>query len=390
MKIIQIPANADYGGLPLHVLTLARGLRERGHQVEILSMSDGPMIKKFETDGFPVAIAPALGRKINANPLTWLRAGRFVRDTVAQRHPDLVHSHGPRAHLFAGLALRGNSFVPLVSTAHGSFTQFVLGHEQEFGGIHKRLRRLKYNSMDRLTGHLADRFIAVSEATGRDLIEHAGIPASKVKIVYNGIEEQNFAEQQLQELRQQLGCRPDSRLVVFVGRLAYHKGAGLFADAAAAVAQRLPDTRFVMVGEGPMEAELQRRSGATPLAERLIIAGRRADAVAIIAAADLFALPSLSEGLPLTLLEAAMCGRAVVASNTGGIPEIVRNGETGLLAPPGEARVLADIMEKLLANEEERETMGAAARQLWERRFRAEKMVKRVEELYIHTINSPI
>lgn len=381
MKIIQITANAGYGGMPLHVLTLARGLRQRGHQVQILSMSEGLMVRKFAADGFPVTVAPALGRKMDLNPLTWLRAERFVRDTVARSRPDIVHSHGPRAHLFAGLALRGDNSVPLVSTAHGSFTQFALGHEQEFGDLRKRLRLLKYESMEKLTGHLADRFIAVSEATRRDLIELAGVPAAKVEVVYNGVEEQNFVEQQLQELRLRLECRPGDQLVVFAGRLAYHKGAGFFTVAAGTVTKP-PNVRFVIVGEGPMETEIRRRAARPPLAGRLTLTGRREDAVAIIAAADLFVLPSLSEGLPLTLLEAAMCGRAVVASNTGGIPEIVKNGETGLLTPPGDAAALAGAIESLLADPAGWERMGVAARKLWEREFTADVMVDRTEELY--------
>lgn len=381
MKIIQITANAGYGGMPLHVLTLARGLRQRGHQVQILSMSEGPMVRKFAADGFPVAVAPALGRKMDLNPLTWLRAERFVRDSVARSRPDIVHSHGPRAHLFAGLALRGNSSAPLVSTAHGSFAQFALGHEREFGDLHKRLRLLKYESMERLTGHLADRFIAVSEATRRDLIELAGVPAAKVEVVYNGVEEQNFVEKQLQELRLRLECRPGDQLVVFAGRLAYHKGAGFFTVAAETLTKP-PNVRFVIVGEGPMETEIRRRAARPPLAGRLTLTGRREDAVAIIASADLFVLPSLSEGLPLTLLEAAMCGRAVVASNTGGMPEIVKNGETGLLVPPGDATALAESIVSLLSDQREREKMGAAARQLWERKFTADVMVDKLEKTY--------
>ncbi len=386
MKIIQMPANAGYGGMPLHVLTLARGLIMRGHEVEILSMSDGPMIEKYKADGLAVTVVPGLGRRMGGNPLAWLRAEKFVRDVIASRKPDIVHSHGPRAHLFAALALRGNSRVPLVATAHGSFSQFALGHELEFGSLHKCLRKLKYKSMDRLTGRFADRFIAVSEAGRRDLIEGAGVPALKVELIHNGIEEQKIDPAQSQDLRREFGCQTGDKLTVFVGRLAYHKGAGFFADAAGEVSRRLPNTRFVMVGEGPMETELRRRSEVVPLAERLIIAGRREDAVAVIAAADLFVLPSLSEGLPLTLLEAAMGGRAMVASDVGGIPEIVRDGETGLLTPPGDKRALTGAIKRLLINKAEREGMGTAARHLWSREFIADKMVDRLEELYANIL----
>ncbi len=382
MKIIQMPANAGYGGMPLHVLALARGLVKRGHEVEILSMSDGPMIERYEAVGLPVSVVPALGRKMSTNPLTWFRVVRFLRDTISVSRPDIVHSHGPRAHIFAGLALRGAGGVPLVATAHGSFTQFALGHEQEFSLFRSRLRKLEYRGADWLTGRLADRFVAVSEANRHDLVEGAGAPPRKVVVVHNGIEEQRVDEAQWLQIRREFDCDPSDKLVVFVGRLAFHKGVSYLMEAATVVAGSMPDARFVVVGEGPMEAELRRMAGRSPLAGRLFFAGRRSDAVDIIAAADLFVLPSLSEGLPLTLLEAAMCGRSMVATDVGGAADVVRENETGVLVPPRDAAALAAAMEQLLADTAGREGMGTAARRLWQREFTAELMVNKMEKIY--------
>ncbi len=370
------------GGAPLHVLTLSRNLAARGHQVEILSMGSGPMVGRYRQAGLEVTVVPGLGQRVRHHPRVFIHAARFVHTAMEAIRPELIHVHGPRAGFFIELSLREKRGVPLVATAHGSFTQFALGHEEEFSRSRGWLRQFEYRGVDWMTGRLADRFVAVSEATSRGLIERAGVPPRKVMVIHNGIEERQVGEARRRELRRQFGCRPGTKLVAFVGRLAFHKGVGFFVDAAEAVIRRLPNTRFVMVGEGPMEAELNRRAKKPPLTGGLSIAGQRDDAVAIIAAADLFVLPSLSEGLPLTLLEAAMCGRAMVATDVGGVSEVVREGETGLLVPPRDAVALALAMERLLENEAIRVGMGAAARLLWRQEFTAEKMVDRMERLY--------
>lgn len=386
MKIMQVPANAGYAGMPLHVLALARGLAERGHDVEVLSMSDGPTAGKFEAAGLRVTTVPALGRKMNRNLLTILKAERFVRDTIASSRPDIVHSHGPRAHLFSGLALR-RSNMPLVATAHGSFTQFTLGHENEFGYLRRHARELEYMGMDWLTGRLADRFVAVSEATRHDLVNGAHVPPSKVTVIHNGIEEQLVSEERKSAVRLEFGLSQSQKLVLYVGRLAFHKGVRYLTEAAETLAAQVPEARFVLVGEGPMEDELMRRAERSPLAGKVSLTGRRTDAVEIIAASDLFVLPSLSEGLPLTLIEAAMCGKAMVAARTGGVPDLVREGETGLLVPPHDPLALARAIRQLLADDAARERMGAAARSLWENVFSLDKMIDRMEVLYKNLVD---
>jgi len=106
LKILQIPTYAVYGGLSLHVLTLAKGLKARGHEVTVLSMCDGPLIPEFKNAEIPVSAVPYLGQKARRNPLSGARViyhvGRFIKETA----PDIVHTHGPRAHFFAGIASR--------------------------------------------------------------------------------------------------------------------------------------------------------------------------------------------------------------------------------------------------------------------------------------------
>jgi len=382
MKILQVAANTGYGGMPFHVLTLAKGLKERGHEVSLLSLDEGPLLDEFVRAGIPVTSMPFLGRRAGRDPLTLLRSAGMVRKTIRGNNPDIVHTHGPRAHFFVDMAQLFTNGPAVVSSVHGSYSQFVSGNRGEFGYAASALKKIQYGGIDKLTARRSAMLIAVCEATRRELIQSLKIAPDKVRVVSNGIEERRVEPQAVEALRREFGCGDDEKLVAYVGRIAYHKGTELLAEAAEIVAAGMSEARFVVVGEGPMVEGLRLRTARGPLAGRFIIAGSRSDAVDVIAASDLLILPSLSEGLPLTLLEAAMTGTAMVASNTGGIPEVVIDGETGVLVPVGDSRRLAGAIERLLADDQERERMGTAARLLWEHRFTVPRMIDAMEEIY--------
>ncbi|MHB9111511.1 MAG: glycosyltransferase family 4 protein [Thermoleophilia bacterium] len=383
MKILQVAANSGYGGMPFHVLTLSKGLKERGHEVELLSLDEGPLLDEFIRAGIPVTSVPFLGRRTRRDPVTLLKSAGLVRKTIHGKNPDIVHTHGPRAHFFVDMAQLFTNGPAVVSSVHGSYSQFISGNRGEFGYAASTLKKMQYGGIDKFTARRSAMIIAVCEATRRELIQSLKIAPDKVRVVSNGIEERRVEPQAVEALRREFGCGDNEKLVAYVGRIAFHKGTGLLAEAAEIVAADMPEARFVAVGEGPMVEGLRSRTAAGPLAGRFIVAGRRRDAVDVIAASDLLILPSLSEGLPLTLLEAAMTGTAMVASDTGGIPEIVIEGETGLLVPVGDRRRLAAAIERLLADDQERVSMGAAARRLWERRFTVPRMIDGVEEIYL-------
>ncbi|MCL4473125.1 MAG: glycosyltransferase family 4 protein [Actinobacteria bacterium] len=390
LKILQVAANTRLGGLPLHVLTLSRALRDRGHEVEILSMDSGPLIARFEQEGFRVATITQLGAKAKRDPLLALKVKREVGRRIEAAAPDIVHSHGPRAHFFSSLAVRGirggheqgRAGCALACSVHGSVSQFTIGNSGSFNGMKSRMRRLQYGGIDRLAQRYSRRMVAVCQATADELINELGIDPAKVVVVRNGIDDRSPGSVPPAELRRSLGFEESDRVAVYVGRLAFHKGAPDFIKAAEIVARELPQARFLVVGDGPMEAELRRQASQGPLAGKAVFTGMREDAVDLVAAADLFVLPSLSEGLPLTLLEAAMLGKAMLATSVGGIPEIVKPGETGELTPLRNPVLLAREMASLLADDAGRGRMGRAARQLWEREFTVEAMTDGMEAVY--------
>ncbi|GBE57312.1 alpha-D-kanosaminyltransferase [bacterium BMS3Abin01] len=382
MKIINVIANARQGGMPEHVLTLSRELKQRGHQVQVLSMTAGPMVQALERAGINTVTVPRLSHRMGKNPLLAVKVTRITRGLLQHMDPDIIHTHGPRAHILAGRASRYPGGHSLVATVHGSYRQFMAGNGGEFSRVTRRLKQLQYLGIDRYTAGIADRVIAVSDATRDDLVKGAGVPADKVCVIHNGVARQQVSDEEIAAVRGGLGLGDARKLVAYVGRMAFHKGAGDLVSAAAAVARQAPGARMVMVGEGPLSDELKEGVAAEGLRDRVMFTGHREDAVSIIAASDLFVLPSLSEGLALTLLEAAMTSTAMIATDVGGNPDVVRPGETGLLVPPRDPEALAAAIVDLLRDDSRRAEMGAAARRLWEREFTVGRMVDSIEALY--------
>jgi glycosyltransferase involved in cell wall biosynthesis len=180
----------------------------------------------------------------------------------------------------------------------------------------------------------------------------------------------------------EFGFPEDARLVVNVANLVPKKGHGYLLAAARQVIERDARARFLLVGAGPLARQLADDARRAGLDGRLVFAGFRPDAAALVSAADVFVLSSTHEGLPIALLEAMALGRAVVATRVGGVPEVVTHGETGLLVEPGDADALARETLALLGDDARRQTLGRQARQQAVGRHGMAEMVKAVERVY--------
>jgi glycosyltransferase involved in cell wall biosynthesis len=199
-------------------------------------------------------------------------------------------------------------------------------------------------------------------------------------LVYNGIDvdEMSAARQERQDARRELGLGPDDRAVISVGRLSREKDYATLLRALAA----LPGPRLFLVGHGPARGELEALAAELGLGQRVAFLGERNDVPRLLAACDLFALSSLTEGISMALLEAMAGGLPVAATAVGGTPELVIPGETGLLAPPGDPAALAQAMGALLGDVERAKALGAAGATRVAERFSLEAMAKAYAELY--------
>jgi glycosyltransferase involved in cell wall biosynthesis len=228
-----------------------------------------------------------------------------------------------------------------------------------------------------------DQYIAVSNAVAQQLSNSFGIPSDKVKVVYNCIPFAQFDRPGNHALKKTLSQGTERPLVLTVARLDEQKGHKFLLEAI----RQVPEGIFVLAGDGPKRAALETQALDLGIADRVLFLGHRPDIPDLLASCDLFVLPSLYEGLPLSILEAMAAGKAVVATAVGGTPEAVLDGITGLLVPPGSPEALANAIRKVLSHLELACKMGSAGKARIREEFSVETMVNDVYQTYEDLLN---
>ncbi len=243
--------------------------------------------------------------------------------------------------------------------------------------------------VNRWTAPLDDHVTAVCQLARQAEIEGTAVPPHKVSILYNCIDPAPFATDktaQRTQIRQEFGIPPAAPLIGVVGRLHPQKGLPHLLNALPHTRQQLPETRLLIVGDGELQDELSAQAQKLGLSDVIIFTGARSDIPDILAALDLFVLPSLWEGLPLAVLEAMAAGLPVVATAVGGVPELVTDGETGRLVPPGDTVALAQAIIAILSQPSQSQMMGAAGQARAASDFNAATITRQLEALYFHLI----
>lgn len=324
----------------------------------------GPIGEKLRAEGTPVV---CLGRRPGRD---WRVAWRLARALEAHRI-EVVHAHQYTPFFYAALAkLLGRNKVRLILTEHG----------RHFPDIVRPLRR----TVNRLLlDRLADAVNACCAFSAAGLSRVDGFAAGRIEIIENGIDLARYrAVADRAGLREKLGLAANRRYLAVVARFHPVKDHATLLRAFAAVAHARPDIDLLLVGDGPLRADLERFVSELGIAARVRFLGVRSDVSAILQAVDLFALTSVSEAASLTLLEAMASGLAVVVTDVGGNPEIVRDGREGLLAPRGDFSAVAAALLRLLDDPALAAAMGVAGRLRVEEHYRLEGTVAAYARLY--------
>lgn len=291
--------------------------------------------------------------------------------TCREMKIDIIHSHLSGTNLYACLAgaiLRR----PVICTIH---------NEVYLPGSRESYRRLK----SFLIGRLTTRLVLVAEFLKNDLSTRGNLPAERMQTIYNGIAPRTEpSATETAALREELGIGPDDLVVGIVANLRPAKGLDTFVAAAELVSREFDKIKFLMIGEGKGEplAILKTQIKNLNLEDRVILAGFRPDAAGLIFAMDMLVLSSVSEGMPMVLIEAMAASRPIVATDVGGISEVVVDGRTGFLAAPRNPRALADRIIALLRNRSQREAFGANGKKLVLEKFSLERMLDSYRTLY--------
>lgn len=281
-----------------------------------------------------------------------------------RERPAIFHAHlsWPLAAKW-GLAAAVLARVPAVATMH-LIPEMTLERSSRF--------------QLRLLARGVDRYIAVSRAIAAELATRFGWPSEKIEVVYNSVDLARFEVTAPKTLRADLSGGGDMPLVLTPARLDEQKGHAVLLRAAVEV----PGARFVLAGEGPLRADLEAQARELGVADRVRFLGRREDVPELLAACDVFALPSLYEGSSLAVLEAMAARRPVLSSAIGGTDELIADGEDGLLVPPDDVTALAAALRRLLGDGQLRAALARRARERAEAEFSREAMSRRVEGIY--------
>jgi glycosyltransferase involved in cell wall biosynthesis len=350
VRVLHLTQGLGVGGQEKLLVEFARHADRAHFDLRFLCLGDrGALAGDVESCGWGVA---ALGRPSGLRPALIPRLARLFR----LWRPDVVHTHDDRPLLYGAPAAWLARVPRLIHTRH-------------HGGLAQITPRQA--TLSALAARLADRFVCVSLDSACSAARQ-GVPADRLCTLWNGIDLGRFDYS---------GPRPGGP-VVSVARLSPEKDLRTLLRAAALAARDFPGLRLEIAGDGRCLVGLRWLAGELGLGERVTFLGEVRDVPALLARAALFVLPSRTEGISLTLLEAMARGLPLVTTRVGGNPEVVADGETGLLVPPGQPHELAAAMLSLLRDPDRGRRMGLAGRRRVEAHFEIRQMVARYEELY--------
>ena len=361
-KVFYLITGLHIGGAEKAFLELMKCLDRARFEPIVGALVGGELIPEFERLGVRVY-------DFRMRHRLDLRALLRLRRALRAERPDILHTRLIRADWAGRLVGRACRVPVIVSTVPM---------------VEDARRRWPWNAVDRWTARTNQAIIALSDYVKQELIRVEKLDPEKFHVIPNGVVDEGWQEVgQDRRIRELLGVPPGTRLAGVVSRLeAPRKGHHIFLDAMARLAARYPDVHGVLIGDGPGRAALEQRARALGLAGRITFAGTQRDVKAWLAALDLFVLPSLHEGFPMAIVEAMAAGRPIIATAVAGVPDLVVDGETGRLVPPGDAVALAAALEKLLDDPVCARRFGAAARRRYEERFEMRQVACRIEALY--------
>ena len=358
MKILHINTERTWRGGEQQTLSLIKGLKKR-NVVSYLGCQPGsPIEERARRAGIAVFPVPMRGE---VDLLASYRLGRHIKSLNC----DIIHSHTSHAHTLAFFASLGAKTKLLVSRR----VDFSIFRHSFF-----RLSGIKYR-------HMADYYIAISQKI-KDVMVRDGIPAQRIFVVHSGIDHERFTAASADHLISEFDIKSNQPVVINVAHLAGHKGQRYLIEAIPLVLAKISNARFFIVGAGKLMGELKALAASMGLNRELVFTGFRQDVGAFYQIADLFVSSSVQEGLGTAVLDALALGKSVVAANSGGIPEIIQDGETGRLVSPADPAALAEGIIEQLSNPEEASRMAMQGQMMVRKMFSLDSMVEKNIAVY--------
>jgi L-malate glycosyltransferase len=368
MRVCHIMSADLWAGAEVQLATTAASLMNQpGVQLSAVLLNEGQLASELRRLGVPVAVVDET--RTNALGIVFALV-KFLRE----QRIELVHTHRYKDTVLGLMAARIAGVPHAVRTMHG-LREPMTGWAHVKFGVYEALEK-------RALHYCADQVIAVSKHMA-GILRRSGYPADRITHIHNGIDVGAVrSTRHQQDVRRELGVDPETYLIGTVGRLSPVKGHSGFLRAARLVLHKQPRAKFLIVGDGPLSAELHAMAVALRIDGACLFAGHRTDVHDLLSAMNVFVLPSLSEGIPMALLEAMALGVPVVATSVGGVPEVVRHGVNGLLVHSADERALADACAALTLDRDLAERLSANGRRTIEEAFSGTRSCEALTRVY--------
>lgn len=374
-KILYLVTSSGWGGAERYVSVLASALRH-AYDVHILTGSSSASEKLFESlpDGIRYGKLPSFRREIS--PLKDFVAANELRAYVDEHDIDIIHCNSSKAGLIGALAINKCKRKPkLIYTAHG------------WGFLENRspLFKALIACSEKYAAKFRDATIVLSEAERRAALEHGLSSEKNLHVIPHGIDEGELTFLGRDEARDRLGKHG---LIVGTIANAYPaKALHLLIEAFERCAPSWPEAQLLIIGDGPEMPKLRELAAASPAKDRIILRGHLDGAASHLKAFDLFVLSSTKEGMPWVVLEASLAGCPIIATRVGALPEMITDGQTGILVEAGNADALANAIQSVLEDDLKRQRLKGRAPEIAER-YSASRMMQRMRELYALLLRS--
>ena len=366
-RVLYVVENTTFGGGERGFGQLSTSIDKSRFLPHIAAHPGGPlenMALDNDLNFFPLN----MNRKANLKTISEITK-------IINRHKiNLVHSMGSRADFFARMAVRNVISAKVVST----IAMLIEGYDVS------RLRKLIYKCADCYSSRFVSRYITVSKALKQRLVKERKISEKKISVIYNGVELDKYDPERFHanKLRKLLNIENSTVLVGSIGRMVYQKGFKYLIEAARILHRKNFNIHFVLIGEGPDEKSLKELVETYDLSDICTFTGQRFDIPQLLSDLDIFAFPSVLEGLPRVVIEAMAMAKPIVATNIDGVREQLEHGSTGFIVPPGQAATFAKAIAQLIEDKDMATRLGSEARKQAMVKFDLKQTVSNIEKLY--------